>query len=214
MALGRPRLNGYGRQLSADGVLRQGWSVAAALVALQVSRQSMDEGPGVGNGSDPEARWTRSSRLQGERGGRCEVWADPAGRADAGARERERGGGPVGQRGRAGGLRGQGVRVQGPSGALGGARDQRPDHAPVARAPAGPALLAVAANAPIAPRQAPVDQVFGTLKRSYGYRTVRYLGLARNALELRVMCLTYNLRRAAINRRLVPIGPPRAPMPQ
>ena len=55
----------------------------------------------------------------------------------------------------------------------------------------------VGRNALIAPRRAPVEQVFGTLKRSYGYRTVRYLGLARNLVELWFKFLAYNLRRAA-----------------
>ena len=41
-----------------------------------------------------------------------------------------------------------------------------------------------------------MEQVFGTLKRSYGYRTVRYLGLARNVVELVFECQAYNLRRA------------------
>ena len=44
---------------------------------------------------------------------------------------------------------------------------------------------------------APVEQVFGTLKRSSGYRTVRYLGLGLNAVELWLKCLAYNLRRAS-----------------
>ena len=52
-------------------------------------------------------------------------------------------------------------------------------------------------NVLIARVRAPVEHVFGTLNRSYGYRTVRYLGLARNAVELWFKCLAYNLRRAA-----------------
>ncbi|MCY4640049.1 MAG: IS5 family transposase, partial [Chloroflexi bacterium] len=51
-------------------------------------------------------------------------------------------------------------------------------------------------NALIAPLRAPVEQVFGTLKRGYGYRRVRYLGLRRNATELWLKCTAYNLRRA------------------
>ncbi len=52
-------------------------------------------------------------------------------------------------------------------------------------------------NALIGKVRAPVEHVFGTLKRSYRYRTVRYLGLARNAVELWLKCLAYNLRRAS-----------------
>ena len=51
-------------------------------------------------------------------------------------------------------------------------------------------------NRLIARVRAPVEQVFGTLKRLYRYRRVRYLGLARNATELWCKCLAYNLRRA------------------
>ena len=56
-------------------------------------------------------------------------------------------------------------------------------------------------NRLIARVRAPVEQVFGTLKRLYHYRRVRYLGLARNTTELWCKCLAYNLRRA---ERLLP----------
>lgn len=52
-------------------------------------------------------------------------------------------------------------------------------------------------NALIAPLRAPVEKVFGTLKRCYGYGQVRYMGLERNATELWLKCIAYNLRRAA-----------------
>ncbi len=52
-------------------------------------------------------------------------------------------------------------------------------------------------NAMIAPLRAPVEDVFGTLNRSYEYRTVQHLGLARSAVELWSKCLAYNLQRAA-----------------
>ena len=52
-------------------------------------------------------------------------------------------------------------------------------------------------NALIAPMRAPVEKVFGTLKRCYGYGRVRYMGLERNATELWLKCIAYNLRRAA-----------------
>ena len=55
MAHGRPRLNVYGRQLLVDRVLRQGWSVAAAAEALQVSRQT-------------GYRWLRRYRAEGPAG--------------------------------------------------------------------------------------------------------------------------------------------------
>lgn len=41
----------------------------------------------------------------------------------------------------------------------------------------------------------PVERIFGTLKRSYGYNRARYLGLKKNTLQLTLMGITYNLRR-------------------
>ena len=38
--------------------------------------------------------------------------------------------------------------------------------------------------------------VVGTLKRTYHYTRVRYLGLSSNTTELWFKCLAYNLRRA------------------
>ena len=51
-------------------------------------------------------------------------------------------------------------------------------------------------NVLIAQQRSAVEKVFGTLKRTYGYRRVRYLGLERNATELFFKCMAYNLRRA------------------
>jgi transposase, IS5 family len=51
-------------------------------------------------------------------------------------------------------------------------------------------------NRLISPIRAAVERVFGTLKRSYGYTRVRYVGLAANATQLRLLVLAYNLRRA------------------
>ena len=51
-------------------------------------------------------------------------------------------------------------------------------------------------NALIDPIRKAVEKVFGTLKRSYGYRQVRYRGLARNAVEMWLKVMAYNLRRA------------------
>ena len=45
-------------------------------------------------------------------------------------------------------------------------------------------------------RRSAVERVFATLKQHYGYRRVRYRGLARNTLELLFTCMAYNLRRA------------------
>ena len=51
-------------------------------------------------------------------------------------------------------------------------------------------------NALISRLRSPVEKVFGTWKRSYGYRRVRYMGLERNTTELFFKCMAYNLRRA------------------
>jgi transposase, IS5 family len=51
-------------------------------------------------------------------------------------------------------------------------------------------------NKIVAPVRAGIERVFGTMKRTYGYRQVRYLGLARNGVQLQTMCAAINLRRA------------------
>ena len=49
----------------------------------------------------------------------------------------------------------------------------------------------------IEPQRRAVERVFGTLKRSYGYRRVRYRRVACNKLKLCSKVLAYNLRQAA-----------------
>jgi transposase, IS5 family len=51
-------------------------------------------------------------------------------------------------------------------------------------------------NQAVAPIRAGVERLFATMKRAYGYRRVRYLGLARNDVQLQAMCAAINLRRA------------------
>jgi IS5 family transposase len=51
-------------------------------------------------------------------------------------------------------------------------------------------------NKAVAPVRAGVERLFATMKRAYGYRRVRYLGLARNEVQLQAMCAAINLRRA------------------
>ena len=53
-------------------------------------------------------------------------------------------------------------------------------------------------NRLIAPIRAAVEHVFATLKRCYGYRRVRYFRLDRNGLQLELLCIALNLRRAAL----------------
>ena len=53
-------------------------------------------------------------------------------------------------------------------------------------------------NLLISKLRAPVEKVFGTLKRSYRYERVRYEGLARNETEMLFKLMAYNLRRADV----------------
>jgi len=53
-------------------------------------------------------------------------------------------------------------------------------------------------NRLISPIRSAVERVFGTWKRSYGYRRVRYRGLEANFLQLRLLCIAFNLRKAAL----------------
>lgn len=54
----------------------------------------------------------------------------------------------------------------------------------------------VARNTALSRIRSQVEQVFGLMKRSYHYRRVRYLGLARNQTQLALLCIAINLRRA------------------
>ena len=51
-------------------------------------------------------------------------------------------------------------------------------------------------NRALAPIRGQVERSFGMLKRSYGWRRVRYRGLVRNAAHLHLLCTALNLRRA------------------
>ena len=51
-------------------------------------------------------------------------------------------------------------------------------------------------NKAVAPVRAGVGRLFATMKRAYGHRRVRYLGLARNDVQLQALCAAINLRRA------------------
>jgi IS5 family transposase len=51
-------------------------------------------------------------------------------------------------------------------------------------------------NTAFAPIRGQVERAFGTLKRSYGWRRVRYRGLLRNSAHLHLLCTAMNLRRA------------------
>jgi transposase, IS5 family len=43
-----------------------------------------------------------------------------------------------------------------------------------------------------------IEKIFGTWKRSYGLRRMRWLRLAKAALQVRLTAMAYNLRRIAM----------------
>jgi IS5 family transposase len=51
-------------------------------------------------------------------------------------------------------------------------------------------------NTALAPIRGQVERAFGTLKRSYGWRRVRYRGMPRNGAHPLLLCTAINLRRA------------------
>jgi IS5 family transposase len=53
-----------------------------------------------------------------------------------------------------------------------------------------------ARNRAIGRVRAPVERIFATMKRWYGYGRVRYRSLARNTLQLQLLAMAMNLRRA------------------
>jgi transposase, IS5 family len=55
-----------------------------------------------------------------------------------------------------------------------------------------------ARNRAIGVIQAPVERTFGVLKRWYDYGRVRHRRLARNALQLQLLAVALNLRRALV----------------
>ena len=62
----------------------------------------------------------------------------------------------------------------------------------------GPEALArlQAHNAEVRRVRARIEKVFGTAKRSYGLRRMRWLGLAKAGLQVRLAAIAYNLRRS------------------
>lgn len=62
----------------------------------------------------------------------------------------------------------------------------------------GPEALArlQAHNAEVRRVRARIEKIFGTAKRSYGLRRMRWLGLAKAGLQVRLTAIAYNLRRS------------------
>ena len=51
-------------------------------------------------------------------------------------------------------------------------------------------------NAAVQRVRARIEKVFGTCKRSYGLRRMRWLGLAKAGLQVRLTAMAYNIRRS------------------
>ena len=187
--------------LAARGVLvQQGTLVDATLVEAQVRRP---RGGATGDGSptDPDAAWARRGR-QARFGYKLHLGVDAGSelvrRAEltpanvnetevadaliAGDEAAVYGDAAYGTHARSARLRARGIEdhlMRRPS-------QHHPRLSPAARR----------RHARIERVRRPVEHVFGTLKRSYGYQRVRYRGLARNATEMWFKLLAYNLRRA------------------
>jgi IS5 family transposase len=56
----------------------------------------------------------------------------------------------------------------------------------------------VARNQALSKIRSGVERTFALMKRSYGFRRVRYRGLARNAVQTALLCVAINLRRAVV----------------
>ena len=62
----------------------------------------------------------------------------------------------------------------------------------------GPAALARSQkhNAKVSRVRGRIEKVFGTCKRSYGMRRMRWLGAAKAGLQVRLTAIAFNLRRS------------------
>jgi IS5 family transposase len=51
-------------------------------------------------------------------------------------------------------------------------------------------------NRPIHQIRARIEKIFGTWKRSYGLRRMRWRGLARAGVQIRLTAIAYNMKRS------------------
>jgi IS5 family transposase len=58
-----------------------------------------------------------------------------------------------------------------------------------------PAKALEAHNRPLRPIRARIEKIFGTWKRSYHFRSMRWLGLAKAKCQVHLAAIAYNLRR-------------------
>ena len=50
-----------------------------------------------------------------------------------------------------------------------------------------------------------VEKIFGALKRTYGWKRARYLGLEKNQVWLHILAMAYNLKRSLTLKNLPPV---------
>lgn len=190
------------RQLEQRGLmLKAGTLMDATLVEAQVRRPSHEQGAGATSPQDPDAAWTRT-------GGRSHFGYKAHVAVDAGSGLIRRAiltSARINESVMADGL------ICGDEAAVYGDRAYENKHRRARLKAAGikdrilhrshknqarlPHWQQVR-NRLIGPIRAAVERVFGTLKRGYGYGRVRYVGLAANATQLRLLVCAYNLRRA------------------
>lgn len=200
--LGEHLFKEVGRQLEERGlVVKKGTLMDATLVEAQAHRPSVSAGPGVRSTIDPDADWTRKgsrsyfgykihvgvdassglirkAMLTSAKVYESEV-ADDLVTGDEAAVYGDR---AYESRERRNWLKSVGIKD----------RMMHRSHKHQATLP----YWQKRRNELISRVRAPVEKVFGTLKRTYCYSRVRYMGLDRNATEMWFKCMAYNLRRA------------------
>jgi IS5 family transposase len=190
------------RQLDAGGLLiKAGTLLDATLVEAQVRRPALQEGAGAKSPQDPEAAWTR-------KGGRSHFGDKAHVAVDEGSGLIRR---ALLTPARVNESEVADHLICGDEGAVYGdkAYENKQRRARLKAAgikdrilhrshknQAGLPHWQQVRNRLIGPIRAAVERVFGTLKRHYGWRRVRYVGLAANATHLRLLVCAYNLRRA------------------
>lgn len=192
------------RQLDARGVLlRQGTMIDATLVAAQAAPPSLAAGAGAKSPVDQDADWTKQNGKahfgykahvamdQGSRLIRCAILtpakiyeSEVADRLIAGDERAVYADRAYEHKERRRQLRALGIK-------------DRIMHRSHKNQPSLPHWQK-RRNALISPVRASIEHLFGVMKRSYGYRRVRYFSLERNALQLELLCIALNLRRAAV----------------
>ena len=200
--LGRRLFEELGRQLDERGLLvKKGTLLDATIVEAQVKRPPSSRGWGAKSATDPDAAWTQKGGkwrfgykahvgMDGGSGLIREAVFTPANVGDtevadalvSGDEEVVYGDKAYGSQERSKRLALMGIE----DGLMRRANKHHPVLPEAERR----------RNARLSKLRAPVEKVFGTLKRSYGYSRVRYLGLERNAAEWFLKCMAYNLRRA------------------